>query len=163
MLFYLYFYCVSYYFIEANNWRNNKIKNKYDKSYKMLIFTGVNDTLLKRENMHEVSIAANILEIAEAELKKNEGRIVNKLHLEVGVISGVVVESLQFALDASRLDSVLKDTEIIIDEIPAEVKCRSCNFSFEADDYYVVCPNCQDIQLDFLSGRDLMIKSIIIS
>ena len=113
--------------------------------------------------MHEVSIAANILEIVETELHKNNGQIVNKLHLEVGVISGVVVESLQFALDASRRESVLKDTEIIIDEIPAKVKCRSCGFTFEADDYYVVCPECQNIQLDFISGRDLTIKSIIIS
>ena len=113
--------------------------------------------------MHEVSIAANILEIVEAELKKNKGKIVNKLHLEVGVISGVVVESLRFALDASRIESVLQLSEIIIDEIPAKVRCRSCNHEFKADDYYVVCPSCQDIQLDFLSGRELTIKSIVIS
>lgn len=113
--------------------------------------------------MHEVSIAVNILEIVEAELIKNNGHKVNRLHLEVGAISGVVVESLQFALDASRPDGVIKETDIVIDEIAAIVKCRSCGHKFEADDYYVVCPKCQDMQLDFLSGRDLKIKSISIS
>ena len=113
--------------------------------------------------MHEVSVAQNILKIVEEELEKNKGKTVNQLRLEVGSLSGVVIESLQFALDVSRNDSILKHTEILIDEIPARVKCRSCNFEFEADDYYVVCPKCQDFQLDFLSGRELKIKSIVIS
>jgi hydrogenase nickel incorporation protein HypA/HybF len=113
--------------------------------------------------MHEVSIAANIVKIVGEELGKNNGKSVNKLHLEVGRLSGVVVESLRFALDVSKNDNFLKNTEIIIDEIPAKVKCRSCDFEFEADDYYVVCPKCQNFQLDFLSGRELNIKSIVIS
>ena len=113
--------------------------------------------------MHEVSIAANIIEILKKELQKNNGDKVNKLHLEVGVISGVVVDSLQFALDASRPNTLLQDTEIIIDDIPAKVKCRSCQKEFEAEDYYVVCPHCESNQLDFVTGRDLIIKSISIS
>jgi len=113
--------------------------------------------------MHEVSIAANIIEIVENELEKNNGNKVNKLHLEVGAISGVVIDSLQFALDASRPNTMLQDTEIIIDEIPALVRCRSCQHEFKADDYYVVCPQCGSVQLEFLSGRDLVVKSISIT
>jgi hydrogenase nickel incorporation protein HypA/HybF len=113
--------------------------------------------------MHEVSVAANILKIVSEELKKNNGVKVNQLHLAVGSLSGIVIESLQFALDVSKNESVLKNAEIIIDEIPAKVKCRSCQCEFTADDYYVVCPECQDVQLDFISGRELLIKSIVIS
>ncbi len=113
--------------------------------------------------MHEVSIAANIIKIAEEELKKNNGKVINKLHLQVGKLSGVVVESLRFALEVSGDNSVLMKSEIQIDEIPAHVKCRSCQHEFEADDFYVVCPKCQDIQLDFLGGKELLIKSIVIS
>lgn len=113
--------------------------------------------------MHEVSVAVNILKIVTEELEKNNGDEVNQLHLAVGALSGIVVESLQFALDVSRNETVLKNTEILIDEIPAKVKCRSCKHEFTAEDYYVVCPRCQGIELDFLSGRELLIKSIVIS
>jgi hydrogenase nickel incorporation protein HypA/HybF len=113
--------------------------------------------------MHEVSVAANILKIVNEELEKNNGEEVNQLCLAVGALSGIVVESLRFALDVSRNETLLKNTEILIDEIPAKVKCRSCQCEFTAEDYYVVCPGCQGIELDFLSGRELLIKSIVIS
>ena len=129
----------------------------------MLIFTTVKALLFDIFKMHEVSIAANIIKIAEEELKKHHGKVINKLHLEVGTLSGVVVESLRFALEVAGDNSILKHSEIQIDEIPARAKCRSCQCEFEATDFYVVCPKCQDIQLDFLGGRELLIKSIVIS
>ncbi len=113
--------------------------------------------------MHEVAIATNIVKITEQELKKNNGTSIERLHLEIGSLSGVVVDSLRFALEVSQKDGVLKNAEIFIDEIPAKVKCKSCHFEFEADDFFVVCPKCQGVQLDFLSGKDLQIKSIVIS
>lgn len=113
--------------------------------------------------MHEVAIAANILEIVEAELKKNNAKTVEKLHLQIGCLSGVVVDSLQFALDVSKNTSVLREAEIVIDEVAARSRCSSCGFEFEADDYFVVCPQCQNPDIEFLSGKELLIKSIIIS
>jgi hydrogenase nickel incorporation protein HypA/HybF len=113
--------------------------------------------------MHEVSVASNILKIVNEELENNNGEEVNQIHLAVGALSGIVVESLRFALDVSRNETLLKNTEILIDEIPANVQCRSCNHEFTAEDYYVICPHCQGIELDFLSGRELLIKSIVIS
>lgn len=113
--------------------------------------------------MHEVAIAQNILNIASDELKKHKGRVINKLHLQVGVLSGVVIESLEFALEASRPDSVLQHAKIQIDEIPGRAQCRSCGHEFEADDYYVLCPRCQGIEIDFLSGKELLLKSIVIT
>jgi hydrogenase nickel incorporation protein HypA/HybF len=113
--------------------------------------------------MHEVAIAANIIKIAEEELKKNNGTVINKLHLEVGKLSGIVVESLRFAMEVAGNNSIIKQCEIKIDEIPARAICRSCHHEFEAMDFYVVCPKCQDIQLDFVGGKELLIKSIVIS
>lgn len=113
--------------------------------------------------MHEVSIAANILEIVGDELKKHQGRNVEKLHLQIGSLSGVVVDSLQFALDVSKKTSVLRNTELVIEEVNAKAKCGSCGLEFEADDYFVACPECQGIDIEFLSGKELLIKSIVIS
>jgi hydrogenase nickel incorporation protein HypA/HybF len=115
------------------------------------------------QRMHEVSIAANILEIVGNELSKHNGANVEKLHLQIGSLSGVVVDSLRFALDVSKKNSVLHSAEIVIDEIAARASCCSCAFVFDADDYFVTCPRCQGCEIEFLSGKELLIKSIVIT
>lgn len=112
--------------------------------------------------MHEMSIALNILEIVEKELEKAAGKRVEKLNLAVGKLSGVVIESLQFALDASRNDSPISDAEILIDEIPAKMKCLNCNHEFEVEDFYSICPKCSTFKHQIISGKELLIKSVTI-
>ncbi len=112
--------------------------------------------------MHEMSIALNILEIVEKELKKADGKKIERLNLAVGKLSGVVVESLQFALEASRKNSPIADAEIIIDEINAKMKCMNCDFEFNTDDFYSICPNCNSFKHHIISGKELLIKSLTI-
>lgn len=113
--------------------------------------------------MHEVSIALNIIKIAEDELEKANGKRIEKIHLSVGKLAGVVIESLRFALDVSGKNGPLLKTEIIIDELPAKMKCLNCGNEFDSDDFYVTCPRCNAYKLEALSGKELLIKSITIA
>lgn len=113
--------------------------------------------------MHEVSIAANIIEIVNKELKKHHGECVESIHLQIGKLSGVVVESLRFALEVSQKDGILKNADITMEEMPAKAVCRACRHEFEAEDYFQVCPECGSFEIDLLSGREMYIKSIRIS
>ena len=112
--------------------------------------------------MHEMSIALNIIKIAEEELQKAKGGRIEKLNLVVGKLSGVVVESLNFALEASKEDGVLSCAEIIIDEMPAKMKCHNCGLEFESDDFYTTCPQCDEFKHEIISGKELLIKSLTI-
>lgn len=112
--------------------------------------------------MHEMSIALNILKIAEEELEKAKGKGIEKIHISVGKLSGVVVESLRFALEASRKEGPLVNSDIIIEDVVAKMKCLSCNHEFEADDFYITCPKCNGYNHKALSGKELLIKSITI-
>ncbi len=113
--------------------------------------------------MHEVSIAANIIDIVGEELRKNQGSTVEAIHLQIGKLSGVVVESLLFALDVSKKDGIIKHANITVEEVRAIAVCRSCNHEFEADDYFQVCPECGSLDIHLVSGREMVIKSIEIS
>ena len=112
--------------------------------------------------MHEMSIALNILDIVEKELKKADGKKIERLNLVVGKLSGVVVESLQFALEASRKSSAIADAEIIIEEVTAAMKCMNCDFEFIADDFYCICPKCNSFKHQIITGKELLIKSMTI-
>lgn len=110
--------------------------------------------------MHEMSIAANILKISEEETVKAEGKKIEQIRLEVGMLSGVVTESLRFALDVSKNDSVLQNAEIVIDEIPGKLHCILCDCYFESNDFFTCCPNCGLHKFDIVSGKEMIIKSI---
>jgi hydrogenase nickel incorporation protein HypA/HybF len=112
--------------------------------------------------MHEMSIAVNIIELCEQELKKVNAKKIEKLNLIVGKLSGIVVESLQFALEASRQHSALSDATIIIEETPASMKCLKCGTEFESDDYYVQCPTCGEFRHEILGGKELLVKSLTV-
>ena len=110
--------------------------------------------------MHEASIALNILRITKDELIKNGGSNVETVKVEIGALSGVELESLQFALNACKDQDVFKSTNFLIEEIEAKAKCRVCGNEFEAGDFFEVCPKCSSFELDYLSGKELKIKSI---
>jgi len=109
-----------------------------------------------------MSIAANIIKISEEELAKNHGKIIQKIHLEVGQLSGIVIESLQFALDVSKTDGILKFADITIDEIPGKLKCLNCGHTFETEDFFSCCPKCNVHKVEVLSGKEMIIKSLTI-
>ena len=44
--------------------------------------------------MHEFSIALNIVDIASRTAKKAKAKKINEVEIEVGIISGVIVEAL---------------------------------------------------------------------
>ena len=110
--------------------------------------------------MHEVSIAMNILQIIEEELSKNPGSAVSHLHLQIGVLSGVVPDSLLFALEASKQNGILRNAEISIDQPEALALCPECGNKFVTEDYFSVCPQCGNSRYEIISGRELIIKSI---
>ncbi|MCK5838453.1 MAG: hydrogenase maturation nickel metallochaperone HypA [Bacteroidales bacterium] len=112
--------------------------------------------------MHELSIAMNILEIVDEEVKKAEASVVRELELDIGQLSGVVIEALEFALTEAVKDSVLEKARIIIHEIPATVKCNECQHEFGVDDLYTPCPSCHSFDTKIIKGGELRIRSLLV-
>lgn len=75
--------------------------------------------------MHELSIAMNILEIAESEAARHAGRPV-AVHVKLGALAGVVREALLSAWDLARTHTPLSAAELIVEETPIVGDCPSC-------------------------------------
>jgi len=111
--------------------------------------------------MHELSIAKNIIDIASESARQNRIIRIKEIEIEVGSISGIVVESLEFALEMSVRDTVLENAKTTIIKIPGKAKCLNCNLEFEIDSYYAQCPECQNYNFDVIQGKELRVKSLI--
>lgn len=110
--------------------------------------------------MHELSIAINIVDIAGREAEKAEAEKVTDLDIEVGVLSGVVIEALEFAMQEAVRNSVLEHAKINIQEIRARARCKVCREEFEVEDWFELCPHCQSPNLEMIRGEELQIKSL---
>ncbi len=109
--------------------------------------------------MHELSIAENIKKVVEESLEGRTGKV-SCINLEIGKLTAVVPESLQFCFQFVGQGSPVEGAELKIQEISVKAKCNSCGSGFDIDYPLFVCPRCGSRELKILSGTELFIKSI---
>lgn len=110
--------------------------------------------------MHEVSICESILDILKDVAGKNGASRVNRVHLRIGEMAGVVEDALRFAFDVVTKDTVAGGAELIIESVPLTASCRSCNKTFHVSGYAFSCVHCDSPEIEIISGRELQIADI---
>ncbi len=110
--------------------------------------------------MHELSIAIGIVEIAEKEAAKAGVNSVKKIELEIGTLSGVEIDSLNFAWPMAVNNSVLQNAEKEIKIIKAKARCMDCNYVFDLEHLFDACPKCGSYFKDVFQGKEMRVKSI---
>ncbi len=110
--------------------------------------------------MHELSIAINIVELAEEEARKRGGLRISSVHIEIGTLSNVVQEALEFALNSAVKNTLLQNATFRYDNIIAKATCESCGNVFEPEDFFSPCPECQSFSTEIIQGKELRIRSI---
>ena len=81
--------------------------------------------------MHELSIALNLVEIAEDAARSADAEAVETVYLRVGVLSGVVKEALLFAYDTATEGTLLEHSRLEIEDVPLVVYCPDCQLESE--------------------------------
>ena len=112
--------------------------------------------------MHELSIATNIIEFAEECAHDHQITDISRIELEIGQLSGIVTESLKFALEFAVKNTVLEKAVVVITEVPGKSKCNNCQTIFNIYDWSTICPACRSMDFEIIGGKELQIKSIFI-
>ncbi len=112
--------------------------------------------------MHELSIAVNIVEMIEDNVEKEKAHIVDKFEIDVGTLSGVVIETLEFALEEAVKNSVCSKAVWKINKIEAKAKCWKCGHIHSVEDYFSPCPECMGFGKEILQGKEIQLKSITV-
>lgn len=111
--------------------------------------------------MHELSIAMSIVEIAEENAAISGMKTINEIQIEVGTLSGVVHEALEFAMEEAVKNTVLQNAKRIVINIPGKAKCNDCECEFDLLDIYTPCPKCSSFNNEIIRGQELKVKSMI--
>ena len=110
--------------------------------------------------MHEFSLAINLVEIVSEEAMKFEHGIVDSIEIEVGSLSGVVLDALQTALSSAIKGTILELADINITEVLATGHCQNCGHEFAAESFMSPCPLCNEFNVEMIQGKELKVKSI---
>lgn len=111
--------------------------------------------------MHELSIAASIVESVTESASAYPGAHVKEVRLRVGALASVVEDSLQFCWGLATEGSPLAGAALVIHMLPVVLHCDSCNADTEiAGVQSFRCPKCGELAADLRQGRELEIESI---
>jgi hydrogenase nickel incorporation protein HypA/HybF len=106
--------------------------------------------------MHELGITQNIIAIVTEHAK---GQKVQRVLLEIGKLSAIMPDAVQFCFDICAKDTLLEDAKLEIREIPGLAKCRQCGAKISLEQPFGIC-NCGSRELDLIAGEELKIKEI---
>lgn len=107
--------------------------------------------------MHEMSITQSIVQICE---QNAAGRKVTSVTVEIGALSGVVADAVEFCFEACTSDTLLQGAKLIIEPVEARGYCRACEKESAIAAYYDPCPLCGGFGLEIVAGEELRVKEL---
>lgn len=110
--------------------------------------------------MHELALAANVIQIVEEQAEVERFSTVAEIHLEVGRLSGVEPDALRFCFEAIRRDTLAADAKLVLTVVPGLARCRACEMDCELDNHFDPCPACGAFGLEVLSGNTMRITGL---
>lgn len=116
------------------------------------------------ENMHEMSLAMSILQLAEEEAAKNGCNRLSRICVSCGALSGAMPEALEFCLKCLLAETAHKDAILELAIVPVKLRCAMCQTVFEGvgqGALWQPCPKCGEIMGHGVEqGRELVLSRI---
>ena len=123
--------------------------------------------------MHELSIAASLVELINQQIEQpvgnEQGEGLRESHvlsvqLSIGVLSCINPESLRFCFQKLTERTPLQATRLDIQIVPVRVYCEVCKSLETLEGFQqFCCPRCQRPCSDIRSGQELDLESIELS
>jgi hydrogenase nickel incorporation protein HypA/HybF len=114
-----------------------------------------------RTEMHELSIATSMVEMAAEESRLRGGAQVLAVHLKLGRLSGVFKDALLFSWEIACEDTPLAGSRLVVEEAPVVVHCPTCREDRTlAADQWLSCPVCKTLTPDVISGTELEVVAL---
>ena len=113
--------------------------------------------------MHELSIVMSIIKIAEDEARKNNASGIEEIELDIGELSGIEMTAFDFAWEQAIKSTLLEGSKRSINRIAGEGRCTDCNSVFLMQQQYEPCPACGQYLIKTEKGKELRVKSLVLT
>jgi hydrogenase nickel incorporation protein HypA/HybF len=113
--------------------------------------------------MHELSIVMGIIEIAEQQARQEQASVIDEIEMDIGCLSTIEMNAFEFAWSQGVKQTILEGTVKKINRIKGKAQCVDCDAIFNIENLYDACPECGQHLLTILEGKELRVKSLVVS
>ncbi|BCS95147.1 hydrogenase nickel incorporation protein HypA [Desulfoluna limicola] len=111
--------------------------------------------------MHELGVVIKVVKNVEDFARKNGVTNIETLVLQIGALASVIPRFVENCYPMAVKGTMLEDTRLKIEVLPANARCRACETVFNALKHKSVCPHCSGGNPEMISGNEFMIKEIV--
>ncbi len=105
----------------------------------------------------------SIIDIAQKESSKANASIIDEIEIDIGCFSTVEIDAFEFAWQQAVKETILETTVKKVNHIKGKAKCLNCSAEFALENIYDACPVCGEHLIDIIEGKELRVKSLIVS
>lgn len=109
--------------------------------------------------MHEMSVAAALVEAAVEEAEAAGAARIVSVTVEVGDFSGVAAEALSFCFEAAADGGMARGALLVINRTLPSAHCPACGIDFEPESMFFTCPSCSGFA-SLTAGDELAIREV---
>jgi len=111
--------------------------------------------------MHEMGIVLHLAKTLDETAEQEQLKRIGKVVLQVGEVSGIMTDLFVEAWDYFKgRYPVLKESELVLEQIPAVTYCDHCKRTYETVRFGRTCPFCHSGETWLLKGNECVIKEI---
>ena len=111
--------------------------------------------------MHEMGIVLHLAKTLDETAAEEQLTKIGKVVLQVGEVSGIMTDLFVDCWNYFKgRHDVLKDSELVLETIPAVTYCDHCKGTYETVKYGKECPYCHSGETWLLRGSECIIKEI---
>jgi len=112
----------------------------------------------KEAALHELSVAQSICErVAE----RAGAAVIEEMTVEVGALSGVNCEALQFVLGEAADMCGVRLGQFRVEPVPARARC-ACGRDYEARQLIEPCPQCGGFDREITDGEQVTVTRLLV-
>lgn len=107
--------------------------------------------------MHEMAITQGIIDLC---LEHAGGRQVRSLEVEIGELSSVVPDAIEFCFEACSCETLLEGARLTIIRIPGRGQCQECAQETPLTELYGSCRYCGGNRVVIVAGEEMRVREI---
>ena len=119
------------------------------------VLGSIESCLPKRCALHELSLTQNIVDLAIEYAAREKAAKVLSITLEIGALSGVVAEAVEFAFDVCSKGTLAEGANLEIRHVSGRGRCLDCQTETEIKTLTYLCPYCGSLALETVQGQEM--------
>ena len=112
--------------------------------------------------MHELGVVMEVVKTVLNFVRENDIEEIDTLVLQIGELSAMIPKYIQAVYPAAADGTILEKTKLRIEIIPGNGMCKDCRTVYNLIQNNGSCPKCASKQMELLSGKEFVVKEILV-